>query len=247
MSGHGFRDRNGCKAQQLRGGYHAPRSCFYPVALTEGAGVLTTQNAKDKGVVLAASVSYFLNGHLGVPDQVSAIGEDKFRSHVPNSGTWSQKVNRTIDDPLGSLPQNRSMPRYKYRDAFDDAYWNLREERAWSDADVAAAIGKSPHMLACYRRKGETGSVPPEDVVRAFASLCGVSPFRFMDDPRVADAFGNETWSALPEWQRDLLQRNCRVFDGTTLPPEQWQLLMDRLAADARAMEALFRSASREK
>ena len=66
MSGHGFRDRNGCKAQQLRGGYHAPRSCFYPVALTEGAGVLTTQNAKDKGVVLAASVSYFLNGHLGV-------------------------------------------------------------------------------------------------------------------------------------------------------------------------------------
>lgn len=139
------------------------------------------------------------------------------------------------------------MPRYKYRDTFDDAYWKPRADRDWSDKDVADAIGKSPHMLACYRRKGEAGSIPPEDVVRTFAALCGVSPFRFMDDPRVADGVGNDAYASLPQWQRDLLQVNARLMDGSHLAPEHWAKLMDRLGSDARAMEALLDSAIRKK
>lgn len=139
------------------------------------------------------------------------------------------------------------MPRWKYRDAFAESYRALKANKGMTDEAIAQALGKSTHMIASYKRRGDSGSIPPEDVVRKFASLCGVSPFRFMDDPRLAEAFGNDAWAQMPQWQRDLLQMNARVFDGTQLPPEQWLLLMDRLAADARAMAALRESAIRKK
>ena len=137
------------------------------------------------------------------------------------------------------------MPRYKYRDAFAESHAALRE--TMTKEEIAKALGKSHHMVTSYMRHGDKASIPPEDVVRKLASLCRVSPFRFMDDPRLAEAIGTDHYSTLPQWQRDLLQLNMRTLDGSKLPPEQWMRLMDRLSADARAMEALFESANRKK
>lgn len=137
------------------------------------------------------------------------------------------------------------MSRYKYRDAFSESYKALRE--TMTPEEIADALGKSTHMVTSYMRRGESGSIPPEDVIRKFAALCRVSPFRFMDDPRLAEAIGNEAYAALPQWQRDLLQLSARHMDGSRLSPEQWAVLVDRLGADARAMAALMDSASRKK
>ena len=130
------------------------------------------------------------------------------------------------------------MPRWKYRDTFDADYLALHKQGGMSHEDIAKALDRSVHTVASYRRKGEGCVIPPEEVLRRFASLTGHSPFRYMDDPRVADAVGLETYAELPQWQKDLLQRNARAMDGAELTPKQWELLMDSLVSQARALAA---------
>jgi len=130
------------------------------------------------------------------------------------------------------------MPRWKYRDAFNADYLAFHKGSDLSHDEIAEKLGKSAHAIATYRRKGESGSIPPEDVIRKFAAMVGKSPFTYMDDPRVGDAVGLENYADMPQWQRDLLQRNLRGIDGSNLSPQVWEMLLDQLLTQARSMEA---------
>ena len=247
MSSHAFSRRDQGKAQELCGGYCATGGFLDPVALRQGAGYASLQYPQDVGLVLTQTVGYFLDRHPRIPDQVAAVRKYEFVLHGVKSVSLSQDCQEVARCINSDLLQTLTMPRWNYRDAFDAAYWEVRTRLDLTDSEVAEAMGCSPHTLASYRRKGNGGSIPSEDKIRRFAALCGLSPFTFMDDPRVGESVGLGAWASLPQWQRDLLQRNARLMDGTPLTPEQWALLVDRLGADARAMAALMESAKKKK
>lgn len=139
------------------------------------------------------------------------------------------------------------MPRWKYRDAFDADYKAFKKASKMKDEAIAEALGKSAHMVASYRRKGDSGSIPPEDVVRKAAVLFGHNdPFRYMDDPRVAEGVGMSVYAEMPQWMKDLLQRQARTMDGSTLSPNQWEMLLDALAAQARAIESASQAGKKD-
>lgn len=203
---------------------------------------LPVKQAVNISAVMPRPPGYFLDGKTGIPDQLRDIN-----AHGINSVASLQKVKGLRDAKVVIASHHFGMPRWKYRDAFDADYKAFKKSSKMGHDSIAEALGKSAHMVASYRRKGEAGSIPPEDVVRKAAALFGHGdPFRYMDDPRVAEGVGLAPYAAMPQWQRDLLQRQARTMDWSPLTPHQWELLMDALAAQARSIESASQAGKKD-
>lgn len=191
------------------------------------------KKATDISPVMSCFPRHALNGLAGIPDEKSNIN-----AHALHSVVAIQHCQGYVDTFSIVSLHNSDMPRWKYRDAFDADYLVLHKVKGMTHEAIAEGLRRSVHTVASYRRKGEGCVIPPEEVIRRFAAMTGESPFKYMDDPRVAEAVGLEAYAELPQWQKDLLQRNARAMDGAELTPKQWELLMDSLISQARALAA---------
>lgn len=207
-----------------------------------GDGQLPVKQPVNVRAVMPRTAGYFLDGKAGIPDQLRDVN-----AHASNSVASLQKVKGLRGAKVVIAPHHFGMPRWKYRDAFDADYKAFKKSSRLDEKAIAEKLGKSPHMVASYRRKGDSGSIPPEDVIRKAAVLFGhKDPFRYMDDPRVAEGVGMAVYAEMPQWMKDLLQRQARTMDGSTLSPNQWEMLLDALAAQARAIESASQAGKKD-
>jgi|GEM_PF-1157652 len=209
------------------------RSCFELPSHRRHHGQFPVKQTVDVRFVMPRAPSNLGDGEVFGPDQMCDV-----ESHVLKSVASLQNCQGAHGAENWISLQNHVMPRWKYRDAFDEDYLALKKRTGWSHEEIAGKLGKSVHMVASYRRKGESGSVAPDDVIWKFAALTGKSPFNYMDNPFLAECIGLEAYATIPQWKRDILQRNLRGLNGSSLPPQVWEMLLDSLLSQAREVEA---------
>ena len=158
--------------------------------------------------IMSRCAGYTFNGKSGIPDDLGDI-----YTHGGNSVVSLQNCQGSDGAKSVVGAHNSDMPRWKYRDTFDADYKAFRLLTGWSDQEIATTVDRSPHMVASYRRKGDKGSIPPEEVIRKFAVLFGHNdPFRYMDDP---------TWEMPWAWRPTLTcLSGRRIYSSARL--EHW-------------------------